>query len=106
MALRGILEDKTLKYVHGSAMDWFGVDLTNEQIIEIGQSDRDLWHDLIDNCFDTVARDNFADAMTRYVLGSGQRWPRNGNGSVVFQKFMDEFERGCRSKGIKFFPQR
>ena len=100
MALQ-TLPDKTLKYVHGTMMDWFGVDLTNEQIIEIGRTDRTLWHDLEDDCFDTVARDAFGDAMTRFVLGSGRRWPRNGDGRGVQEKFNLEFERAAQQKGIK-----
>ena len=100
MALRA-LPDKTLKYVHGTMMDWFGVDLTDDQIIEIGKSDRNLFADLQDDCFDTVARENFGDAMTRYVLGTGHRWPTYGDGSAAAEKFHAEFERAARSKGVK-----
>src|SRR5271157_89237 len=95
------LPSKTLKYVHGTVMDWFNVDLTDDQIIEIGSSDRTLWHDLETDCFDTVARENFADALTRYVLGSGHRWPTYGAGKPAAEKFHDDFDRAARNKGIK-----
>jgi hypothetical protein len=75
--------------------------LTDEQIVEIGSSDRTLWHDLEDDNFDTVARENFADALTRFVLGSGNRWPTYGAGKTVADKFRDDFDRAARSKGIK-----
>jgi hypothetical protein len=94
------LSSKILKYVHGTVMDWFGVYLADDQIQEIGRTDRDLWHDLEDDNFDTVARENFADAMARFVLGSGQRWPRY-SGITPAEKFREEFERAARSKGIK-----
>lgn len=50
--------------------------------------------------FDTVTRENFADALARWVLGSGQRWPRYRD-KASSEKFHDDFERAAGRKGIR-----
>jgi hypothetical protein len=93
------VSQKTLRYAHGTMCDWFGVDLTDDQIIEIGKSDREVWKDMLMGEFDTVTRENFGDAMVRYVMGSGNRWPRYKDAQA--DHFFVKFEAAARQKGIK-----
>jgi hypothetical protein len=92
---------KTLKNIHNDMHDWFGVDLTDDQIIHYGRQNRHLWADMLNGEFDTVCREQLADEMVRAVLGSGNEWPRYGAGSPVFEKFIERFRPAARAAGIK-----
>ena len=81
--------------------DWYGVDLTDEQIEQYGQQNRRLWADMLDGTFDTVNREQMADELVHAVLGSGQHWPLNGEGPIVFEKFIERFRSAARSRGIR-----
>ena len=96
-----VISEKILVDVHETIMGWFGVDLTNKQIIEIAKIDRTVWNDMVDDCFDTVARENFGDALICYVLGTGRRWPRYRDGQTVHDEFIAEFENAVGKMGIK-----
>jgi hypothetical protein len=95
------IQPQTMRYVHGSAMDWLSVDLADDQIIEIAKSDPDVWKDLLIGVFDTVTRENFADALASYAMGSGNKWPKYGHGQDAFGRFIMKFEDAARRKGIK-----
>lgn len=82
-------------------LDWYGVDLTNEQIERFGQQNHKLWSDLLHGTFDTVNREQMSDEVVHAVLGSGVHWPLGSEGNVVFEKFIERFRVAARSRGIK-----
>ena len=95
------LSDKNAKYIQGSMADWFGVDLTKQQIEYYGKRNRALWADMLEGEFDTCNREQLIDEIVSDVLGSGKRWPRGGDGNATYERFMNEWLDKARSAGIR-----
>lgn len=83
--------DKFIKEIHDQMQDWFGFDLTEEQIIEYVEQSR------ID-CFDTVEREDFADHLA--VKITGMNWPLNGDSSEYKKTFYQKLAANVVDHGI------
>jgi len=92
---------KTLKYVNAAMNDWYGIDLTDDQIEEFGKQNPALWADILAGNFDTVCREQMSNVIVQAVLGSGVHWPLNGEGSIVYGAFIDRFKAAAKYKGIR-----
>lgn len=83
------VSDSFINSVKKEMLDWYGFDLTYEQVkkyLEINKLD----------FFDTVEREGFSDFLGRTI--TGMSWPWNGHA----QDYKDEFFRKLKENSEKY----
>lgn len=85
-----------IKETNNEIADWYGVDLTDKQIVTIYNNNPSLYTEALDSKFDTLARETFADILCNMILGIS--WPTGGE-IARYEGGEDKFFADLKSKG-------
>lgn len=81
--------------------DYAGVKLTGGQFASLMEKNPELKEQLIkfNSPNDTMDREDMISALAKQV--TGRSWPTYGEGTTVYNKFVKDFDAGCRAQGIE-----
>jgi hypothetical protein len=93
-----IIEDKDIKDIQSVVHDWYGVELTKDQVLHLLKK-YNLEGDYYEFGMDTCVREAMGSAIAKEVVGRG--WPCYGDGEEVRRKFDETFKANAEAKGYK-----
>lgn len=97
--MKVVIEDDDLEEIHAIVHDWMGLDLTNDQILELIREDDDFLGDYIAHGMDTCCRESLGSIIARKLVG--RDWPTYGEGEQVAAEFHDKFVAAAKNAGYK-----
>ena len=83
--------------------DYYGVEMSLEQCVEIIKTNKTLAADLYasNSAHDTCTREYLIDALVLMIMGKGHGWPCNGDGPEKSRKFFSDFAVAAAKAGYK-----
>ena len=83
--------------------EYYGVQMTPEQCVEVIKTDKMLAADLYTSggAGDTCTREYLIDAFIPMIMGEGRYWPTNGDGKEKSEKFFADYAVAVEKAGYK-----
>lgn len=83
--------------------DYYGVQMTLEQCVEVVKTNKTLAADLYvsNSAGDTCTREYLIDAFVQMIMGKGRCWPCNMDGREKSEKFFADFAVAVEKAGYK-----
>lgn len=98
---------KLIKETHSTIRDWYSIDLTCDQIVDIYNNHPDLYESAYQG-FDSLERDWFIDVLCEKIMGCS--WPCNGElwamGDEGAESFFARLTKLANEKGYKIINKK
>lgn len=96
------ISEKDILSAINAMSDWFGIELTREQFIELLNQSEDALCEMIRfGPTDTESRSMYVNTLLKTKLGMTLEWPINGDSQKYKESFYTEFILKCKECDVK-----